>query len=186
MDKNKYLYLPGVVNEPMKWFDLLKEMPDTDQKIVHVYGKDHKEPRLNGFYSKSGDGFKYSGLDSKSKGWNTVLDSLSNHATEILTKVKGERYEFNTALVNLYRDGNDRVGAHKDRDSTHGVIASYSFGAERDFVVRDNNKKMVETVKLESGSLFVMLPGFQSEYYHELPVRKKIVEPRINVTLRYH
>ena len=41
--------------------------------------------------------------------------------------------------MNLYRDGNDRIGAHRDNEAqidASAGIASVSFGATRDFVFK--------------------------------------------------
>jgi alkylated DNA repair dioxygenase AlkB len=43
---------------------------------------------------------------------------------------------FNSVLLNYYRDGNDSVAWHKDRESVLGrnpIIASVSFGQVRSF-----------------------------------------------------
>lgn len=76
--------------------------------------------------------------------------------------------------MNLYRDGNDCVGAHEDEDAKAHTVASFSFGEERDFAIHHHStKRMLRKIKLENGSLFLMLPGFQREYKTTRPKRIK-------------
>ena len=44
---------------------------------------------------------------------------------------------------------------------------------------------MVDEVDiLTDGDLLLMLPGCQEKYQHSIPVRKRIKEPRLNLTFR--
>ena len=94
-------------------------------------------------------------------------------------------------LVNRYKDGNDKMGSHKDdeKELDHNVpIASLTFGAERDFIFQHQNRKedCIEDVKivLKDGMLLLMHDPTNSFWYHGLPQRKKCREPRINLTFR--
>lgn len=80
----------------------------------------------------------------------------------------------------------DRVWYCRDEDAMKGYIVSFTFGSTRDFVIRTaDNKKVMEKIPLAGGSAFVMKPGMQQEYLHELPKRAYAAE-RINVTMRQH
>jgi alkylated DNA repair dioxygenase AlkB len=91
-------------------------------------------------------------------------------------------------LLNYYRDGNDTVGWHADDEPGLGLspfIASLSVGAERDFQLRFNNDKTVKiTMLLTHGSLLVMGGETQGNWQHAIPRRKRIKEPRVNLTFR--
>merc|ERR1719300_805556 len=67
-------------------------------------------------------------------------------------------------------------------------IASLTFGAERDFIFKHENKKTmnIEDIKivLKDGMLLLMHHPTNSYWYHGLPQRKKCLEPRINLTFR--
>jgi hypothetical protein len=100
---------------------------------------------------------------------------------------------FDVALVNLYRNGADYVSVHNDNDALDTPVASWSFGAGREFVVYPFDAKplvanIVHTVLLTNCSLFVMNAGFQRKYKHAVPKRSanKYPSPRLNVTLRQH
>ena len=96
--------------------------------------------------------------------------------------------QFNSVLLNLYRDGQDSMGLHADDGPELGsepVIASVSFGAERNFRLRHRETKELQQVFLASGSLLVMSGLSQACWMHDIPKTKKFVEPRINLTFRY-
>jgi alkylated DNA repair dioxygenase AlkB len=96
--------------------------------------------------------------------------------------------QFNSVLVNLYRDGQDSMGLHADDEPELGVepiIASVSFGGERNFRLRHRQSKDLQQISLASGSLLVMSGLSQENWMHDIPKTKKFVEPRINLTFRY-
>ena len=69
---------------------------------------------------------------------------------------------------------------------TDPIIASLSFGANRDFIFKHKTDRSIENVKLhlKSGSLLLMLGSTQHYWKHSLPKRLKVKEPRINLTFR--
>lgn len=94
-----------------------------------------------------------------------------------------------------YKDGHDHMGEHRDDEKELDPscpIASVSLGAARDFIFRHRDSRgkrssrKIEPVKLElaHGSLLLMNPPTNTFWYHSLPVRKKILSPRINLTFR--
>ncbi len=110
-----------------------------------------------------------------------------NAIRERVRKLTG--VSFNGVLVTLYRDGNDSVGWHSDDEKEFGedpIIGSVSFGETRDFVLRHRYRRELPHVKcaLRHGSLLLMGRGSQTRWAHQLPKRKRIARPRINLTLR--
>ncbi|RFZ91212.1 alpha-ketoglutarate-dependent dioxygenase AlkB [Mucilaginibacter conchicola] len=95
---------------------------------------------------------------------------------------------FNSVLLNYYRDGNDSVAWHSDKESIMGsqpVIASVSFGEVRSFDIRnkaDHNEKY--SVRLEHGSFLLMKSGLQESWEHRIAKSVKPMKPRINLTFR--
>lgn len=94
-----------------------------------------------------------------------------------------------------YKDGQDHIGEHRDDEKELDPlcpIASVSLGAARDFVFRHRDargkesRRQIEPVKLElaHGSLLLMNQPTNTFWYHSLPVRKKVLFPRINLTFR--
>lgn len=95
---------------------------------------------------------------------------------------------FNSVLLNYYRDGNDSVAWHSDKESIMGsqpVIASVSFGEVRSFDIRskaDHSKKYL--VRLEHGSFLLMKCGLQENWEHRIAKSIKPMKPRVNLTFR--
>jgi alkylated DNA repair dioxygenase AlkB len=79
---------------------------------------------------------------------------------------------FNSVLVNLYKNERSAIGAHNDKPSEGSwdyPIASVSLGAERRFRIREKSTtKILDTIRLEHGSLLVMPAGFQAKHLHEI------------------
>ncbi|MHA2090246.1 MAG: alpha-ketoglutarate-dependent dioxygenase AlkB [Candidatus Kariarchaeaceae archaeon] len=94
--------------------------------------------------------------------------------------------QMNYTWGNRYRDGNDKVGKHKDNEKWHSKIdpiVSVSFGEYRHFDIYDNYKR-ISRVDLGFGDIFLMMPGFQQLYYHGVPTQKTVTNSRINLTFR--
>jgi alkylated DNA repair dioxygenase AlkB len=95
---------------------------------------------------------------------------------------------FNSVLGNLYRDGNDRLGWHRDGERELGptpVIASVSLGATRRFRFRARKGATSLGIDLTHGSLLVMSGHTQDHYLHSVPKTARAVGPRINLTFRH-
>jgi alkylated DNA repair dioxygenase AlkB len=152
------------------------------QEKIKIFGRLIAQPRLTASFADEGIGYSYSGHSPEMHSWIPPLTSIKRKI-EALT---GHR--FNAALLNLYRDGNDSMGWHRDNEKelgTEPVIASVSLGAERRFVLRDHKtkKKRIEVV-LPHGSLLVMSGRSQHEWEHCLPKSARHVGERINITFR--
>lgn len=161
----------------------LREELDWQRHEVFVFGKHHFTPRLCAWNGDEGLRYHYSHKQLVAEGWSPTLQELKLGLESELGFI------FNGVLANWYRDGSDHMGWHSDDESELGplpVIASLSFGADRDFVLR-NKKDPQNKIKvlLEHGSLLIMSGRTQQLYQHSLPSRKKIQHDRINLTFRY-
>ena len=157
---------------------LLEERPN-----VIIYGKVMKQPRSVGFFSDVSHGYRYAKNTMSSKPLTPALAELIRSINSIIGS------EFNGILVNKYNDGNDHICAHSDDETrldANGVV-SISYGAERIFRIRDKvTKNIVCDEPTTHCSIFHMGGDFQKLYTHEIPVQKKIKEPRISFTFRKH
>jgi alkylated DNA repair dioxygenase AlkB len=80
------------------------------------------------------------------------------------------------------------MGRHADNEPELGqqpVIASVSFGAERNLDFYHIQSKHKTRVPLADGNLLVMRGTTQSCWQHAMAKSKKHLEPRINLTFRY-
>ncbi|XP_061458441.1 DNA oxidative demethylase ALKBH2 isoform X2 [Rhineura floridana] len=156
---------------------------------LHIFGKWHNIPRKHVTYGDASLTYTYSGVTFSPKPWIPVLD----HIRDQIRLTTGHTFSF--VLINRYKDGHDHLGEHRDDErelAPRSPIASVSFGACRDFVFRHKDSRgkspsrHIEAIKLqlEHGSLLMMNFPTNRYWYHSLPIRKKILAPRINLTFR--
>ncbi len=100
---------------------------------------------------------------------------------------------FDYCFLNRYRDGNDAVAWHGDRDGTRDarlVVASLSLGATRTFRLRPKKASGLRhdpiSVDVAHGDLIVMAGDTQLYWEHCVPRDPHVTEPRLNVTFRQH
>jgi len=151
------------------------------QEQITVYGKPYLQPRLSAWFGDLGYG--YSGIRLQPLPWTSLLQQLRQRV-EGLTGC-----EFNSVLLNYYRDGNDSMGLHSDNERELGrrpAIASLSLGATRDFVLKHRFRKDLKTVKLPlaAGSLLLMQGDTQQYWRHGINKLRRACGPRINLTFR--
>ncbi|KAG0722921.1 DNA oxidative demethylase ALKBH2 [Chionoecetes opilio] len=139
-------------------------------------------------YGDPGLTYKYSGVQTPARPW---LEPLQ-HIRDVLARVTGHDYNF--VLINRYKDGNDKMGEHKDDEKELDAkvpIASLSLGQERNFYFKHQDSRPpkkfnIEKVQmqLQHGSLLLMNPPTNQFWYHALPPRKASQGVRVNLTFR--
>ena len=173
------------------------------QQTVALGGRVQPIPRRHAAFGDHRLSYSFSGITMRATPWIPLISSLRDHVGKALG---GETFNF--VLVNRYKDGYDHMGEHRDNEQELvpiAPIASLSFGQTRDFVLRHRDSCgrrggrgggggsrggtgacVEEPVKLElgHGSLLVMCPPTNSMWYHSLPVRRRALHPRINLTFR--
>jgi len=152
------------------------------QDFIKLYGKVIPLPRLTSWYGDDGRTYTYSGITSTPNEWNKGLLYLKREIE------KWASAEFNSVLLNWYRDGEDSQSWHSDDEKELGnnpVIASANFGETRDFVIRrkdDKTKKIA--FSLTHGTLLIMQGELQHYWEHSVPKRKNVNGSRFNLTFR--
>lgn len=172
-------YQPGFLDQGAadQLFDRLINREDWYQPDITIHGKQVQVPRLVAWEGDAGISYGYSGLVHRTSGWSQELLALRNQVQE------STGHPFNYALLNLYRDGQDAMGWHRDNEvelGEHPMVASVSLGAEREFQLREERGAPLHRLTLEHGSLLLM-PG---KVMHHLPRCKTVSTPRINISLR--
>jgi alkylated DNA repair dioxygenase AlkB len=151
------------------------------QEEITVYGKPCLQPRLSAWY---GDlAYSYSGIRLEPSPWTPTLLDIK---LRVETLVK---HNFNSVLLNYYRDQHDSMGMHSDDERELGpepAIASLSLGEERTFLLRHKSRKDLKTVKLAlpAGSLLLMQGQTQQYWRHGINKERQVCAPRINLTFR--
>lgn len=165
--------------------DLLKnkllETAPWEQRTQKMYDKMVLTPRLTAWYGDS----KYNGSEADKKPtnpWTPELFSLKQR----IEKEFG--CQFNGVLLNLYRDHNDSVAWHRDKESRYGkrpVIASISLGQTRNFDFRKKDHHQSKySLPLPHGSLLIMKGDLQESWEHRIAKSTVPMKERINLTFR--
>lgn len=160
---------------------LLNETP-WKQNTQKMYDKTVLTPRLTAWYGNNSKAYHLGGNEFSVNQWSPELLNLK------LKIEKFSGYKFNSVLLNLYRDGNDSVAWHRDKDTELGkrpVIASVSLGQVRNFDFRnveDHQRKY--SLALKNGSLLIMKGDLQINWEHRIAKSTKLIKSRINLTFR--
>lgn len=168
--------------ESHTYFEKIQSGTRWQEREIMMFGKRVMQPRLVAWQGDPGRSYRYSGVTWDPDPWGAAILEIR----ERLALLLGIR--FNSVLLNLYRDGHDCMGWHRDNEPELGsepVIASVSFGAVRRFRFRrvGDPRQKVE-LELGSGSLLVMSGRTQELWQHALPRMLRVTEPRINLTFR--
>ncbi len=187
-DTKIYLYRNFLNDgQPERLYTELIENIAWQQDLIKSYGREIPLPRLTAWYGDDGVAYTYSGISMHPHPW-----------TPTLSLVKGwienkAQHQFNSVLLNQYRDGNDSVAWHSDDEPELGkdpIIASLSLGASRKFELRSrshsnsDNIEILLKILLNSGDLLIMGEGTQQNWQHQIPKMREVKETRINLTFR--
>lgn len=160
----------------------LLKVTDWQTETIRIAGIERQVPRLTAWYGDKGASYAYSGVLHHPVAWSHELLTLKSKVEQCC----GE--SFNSALLNLYRNGKDSVAWHSDDEPELGrqpVIASLSLGAPRSFQLKHKKAPHLRhKLTLTSGSLLVMRGDTQQCWSHQVPKEPAVTEPRINITFR--
>ncbi len=180
----------------IKYYENYFELKDSDRlmsklktnilwkrDLATVFGKKIVMKRKIAWYGDQGKSYTYSGQTLHPNKWNNVLLEIKHRIEEVSST------KFNSVLLNNYSNGEVGMGWHSDDEKELGqnpVIASVSFGAERDFFLKHKTKKDLDktVINLKNGSLLLMLGNTQHFWSHSVPKRMKVKNQRINLTFR--
>jgi alkylated DNA repair dioxygenase AlkB len=141
-----------------------------------MYDKMVTAPRMVAWYGASEE-------SENALQWTPELLSLKQ-------KVEKETgLQFNAVLLNLYRNGNDSVAWHSDREHQIGSnpnIASLTFGQTRPFRFRHKIRQEIGQLEipLHHGTLLLMHGTANTFWEHHIPKSAIEMLPRINLTFR--
>ncbi|MGN7863495.1 alpha-ketoglutarate-dependent dioxygenase AlkB family protein [Chryseobacterium sp. 22458] len=162
---------------------LLLENTPWEQRTQKMYDKMVLTPRLTAWYGDDKKSYQPADSNSsKTNSWTPELLSLKE-------RIENEfGYRFNGVLLNLYRDNNDSVAWHRDKESRYGkrpVIASISLGQTRNFDFRKKDHHQSKySLPLPHGSLLIMKGDLQENWEHRIAKSVTPMKERINLTFR--
>lgn len=150
---------------------------------VFVWGKRHPQPRLVAWYGDPNRPYSYSGITLEPLPWTELLIDLKIRVEQVAHN------QFNSVLLNYYRDQQDSMGMHSDDEPELGarpIIASLSLGQERTLIFKHRTSSSVKPVRLPlaSGSVLVMKGDTQANWRHGINKEEKPCGPRVNLTFR--
>ena len=152
------------------------------EETIRIYGKSMLSPRRVCWYGDPNAVYTYSGIRHIPLPWPESLLALRNKLQLFTGK------PLNAVLGNHYRDGNDSVDWHADKERELGstpFLASLSLGDSRVFKIRHNKTKETVSIELNSGSLLLMGGKLQNNWRHSVPKTKRHKNSRINLSFRY-
>jgi alkylated DNA repair dioxygenase AlkB len=179
----EYQYFPSFFNESES-DEFLKGLRTNilwKQESMNIYGRKIDFPRLTSWYGNNDKPYSFSGITLQPLPWSSEILSIKSKIEPVATT------EFNSVLLNLYRNGNDSISWHTDAEKELGinpVIASVNFGATRKFQLRHIKTKEKLEIELTHGSLLIMQGELQHFWQHQVPKTSKHVGERINLTFR--
>lgn len=176
-------YLPDFMDKNLadEYFNyFLQNIPWQHDQVI-MFGKKITTKRQVAWYGDEGSNYTYAKVHKIPIPWNNTLLQLKKHIETLCHQ------NFNAVLMNLYANGHEGMTWHSDNEKEldpTGIIASVSLGAERLFQFKHKNKEFALSCSLAHGSLLLMDQHSQSFWRHQLPLSKRILEPRINLTFR--
>jgi alkylated DNA repair dioxygenase AlkB len=171
LDRSSWVdYCPGWVSGSDGAFEALLRDEDWNQRRRWMYDRQVDEPRLTTWKRIDQDATPYPWLE---------------HARSLLAARYG--VAFDSAGINLYRDGADSVAWHRDRiraEIENPVVAVVSLGQPRKFLLRPLGGGESRAFKLGGGDLLVTGGQTQRRFEHSVP-KVKAAGARVSVVFRH-
>ena len=171
LDERSWLdVVPGWVPDHAELFERLLEIAPWQQRTRQMWDAEVLEPRLVA-------------------AWR-VGEELPGEVHELVAPLSA-RYavDFDSCLINLYRDGSDAVAWHADtvrKVMRNPLVATVSLGARRSFLVRPaTGGPVTRRYAPGEGDLIVMGGAMQHDWHHTVPREKSASGARMSITLRH-
>ena len=183
IENGEYIFYPNFFSKSES-DSLLKNLRSNiiwKQESMNMYGKKIDFPRLTAWYGNNDKPYSFSGITLQPLPWTSEILTIKSKIEPVA------KTEFNSVLLNLYRDGNDSISWHTDAEKELGInpiIASVNFGATRKFQLRHIKTKEKLEIELTHGSLLIMQGELQHFWQHQVPKTSNVVGERINLTFR--
>jgi alkylated DNA repair dioxygenase AlkB len=168
MDGAKVLHVSNFVSDSTNLFEELKNKIHWSQMEVELYDKKVLTPRYMHV-------IHFENFNS--------LPLLQN-LREQMEKITDTNFTY--GVLNYYRDGNDYISYHADRETdSNQIVVSVSLGATRQFIFKHKYRKNLKHKFMlrDSDVLIINEAAIKTKYKHSVPKMKK-VGPRINITFR--
>jgi alkylated DNA repair dioxygenase AlkB len=161
--------VPGWVSGSRILLDRLTTTVPWRQHDRRMFDQVFREPRLTAEY----------------RSLHRVPERALLDAVGALSRHYGVAYD--SLWLNLYRDGQDSTGWHRDRFScqrTECIVPVLTLGATRRFLIKPRHGGNSIAFRPRSGDLIVMGGRSQEDWVHSVPKDPGIVELRISVNFQ--
>ena len=165
-------------------FLALREGMPWEQREVNFGGRRVPVPRLVAWFGA--EPYRYGGFTHPAAPLPPTLAALLPPMETLISSALARPVQFNSVLLNYYRDGRDSMAFHSDNEVQLGpepVIASLSLGAARTFQFRSLAARRRLAGRLTHGGLLVMHGRSQADWQHAIP-KEACTGARINLTFR--
>lgn len=170
LDAHSWVELvPGWISGPEPLFDRLATAVPWSQRYRTLFEQRVLEPRLTGEYRS--------------------LRGVPHDMLVTAARVLSEHYSvaYDSLWLNLYRDGEDSTGWHRDRFSCRKpecIVPVLTLGATRRFQLKPRGGGTALSFSPHSGDLIVMGGRCQRDWVHGVPKLPEVSEPRISVNFQ--
>ena len=103
-----------LIRKQTVFFKELETYIQYEQRNITLFGKQFKSPRLEAFFTKENQVYSYSGTKLESHAFTTTLKEICQDLERFTNR------NFNSVLVNVYRNGSDGNGWHADDEKELG------------------------------------------------------------------
>jgi alkylated DNA repair dioxygenase AlkB len=180
----KQVYTPEEADEI---YEFLKSKNFEYHKPYTRYNKIVKVPRGQASYTLDESIHYDYGKIAGSSPPNEIMCDRLKEIVRKTNEILGRNY--NTILMNVYKDGKDAIGFHQDNENGWAEgsgFATLSFGCERTFMTERGYSKERNKILHKNGWVIEMPYPMNHEYYHAVPPcsEKVATKWRISLTLR--
>lgn len=168
-------------HESKELLDYLLKNVEWEHDRLKMFGKEIITKRQVAWCGDDYYEYKYSGQIKRASIWTPALVTIRDKISSVTKE------EYNSCLLNLYRDGSEGMSWHSDDEKAmkeSKSIASISLGAPRKFAFKHKLETIKKSLVLENGSLLDMKWPTQEFWLHALPETKKVDNVRVNLTFR--
>jgi alkylated DNA repair dioxygenase AlkB len=161
--------VPSWISGSHMLFERLATGVPWQQHDRQLFDQTFREPRLTAEYRDLGD----------------VREGVLLDAARALSQHFGVVYD--SLWLNLYRNGEDSTGWHRDRFSCRRpecIVPVLTLGATRRFLLKPRAGGASVAFKPGSGDLIVMGGRSQEDWMHSVPKDPGIVEQRISINFQ--
>lgn len=161
--------VPNWMSGPHILFERLAAAAPWVQHDRRLFDQTFREPRMTAEYREL--------QEVREHGLRDAASALSRHYG----------VEYDSLWLNLYRNGFDSTGWHRDRFSCKRpecVVPVLSLGAKRRFLVKPRDGGKSIAFRPSSGDLVVMGGRSQEDWVHSVPKEPGVAEARISINFQ--